>query len=320
MVESKNFTLEDGRQVYSLYAETRAPSTSMLEGLDAVLVDLPDVGTRVYTFAQTLALFMKKAGELSLPIIILDRPNPIGGVALEGNILDEDMYSFVGLSKVPMRHGFTLAEYALFINSALAMPCPLTVIPMWNWQRDMYFKDTALPWVLPSPNMPSPTTAHIYPGAVLFEGTNVSEGRGTTKPFHLIGAPYLDAQKLCSDLSALKLKGVAFREASFEPCFQKWASQVCYGVEIFPLDKSFKPFLTGLSILEAIIKRYPKDFKLKEPPYEYEFVRRPLDLIIGRKKVTDELLAGKSAREISQDFNYELSSFAKRRQDFLLYA
>jgi uncharacterized protein YbbC (DUF1343 family) len=183
----------------------------------------------------------------------------------------------------------------------------------------MYYEDTALPWVPPSPNIPSPITAHIYPGSVIFEGTNVSEGRGTTLPFHLIGAPYIDSAKLYEDLVALKLPSVAFREAAFEPSFQKWTGEICHGVQIFPQRASFKPFLTALSILEIILARHQKDFKLKEPPYEYEHTRRPIDLILGRKSVFDDLLAGKTARQITQNFTNELASFAKSRQEYLLY-
>jgi uncharacterized protein YbbC (DUF1343 family) len=291
----------------------------MLRGLDEVLVDLQDVGCRVYTFAHTLSLLMERAAELGTGVTILDRPNPIGGAEREGNLLDPDCASFVGLHPIPMRHGLTLGELSLFIASRLKKPLSLSIIPLRGWSRSDYFGDTGLPWVAPSPNMPSPQTAHIYPGTVLFEGTNVSEGRGTTLPFHLIGAPFIDSGRLKREMDGFQLPGVRFREARFQPCFHKWAGEVCGGVEVRPLDKSFKPLLTGLSLLEAILRLWPEEFGLKEPPYEYEFERRPIDLILGRKSVFDALLAGGSAAGLYRGFQKELDGFGKSVQKFLLY-
>ncbi|MDR2349648.1 MAG: DUF1343 domain-containing protein [Deltaproteobacteria bacterium] len=320
MVESPHSKLKDGRPVYSLYAEKRAPEPRMFEGLDAVLVDLQDVGTRVYTFAHTLSLFMERAARAGLPVIVLDRPNPVGGKETEGNLLDPSFSSFVGLHPIPMRHGFTMGELALFANSRLEKPCSLTVVPCRDLERDWHFGETGLPWVAPSPNMPSPETALAYPGTVIFEGTGLSEGRGTTEPFLVVGAPYVDPDEFARALRDMKLPGVAFRECFFLPNFQKWAGSVCGGAEIRVTDKkSFKPWLTGLSILETILRTRPDDFELKAPPYEYELERRPIDLILGNGEIFDKLRAGTSAKEIAEGFEKDLEIFSKTRKDFLLY-
>jgi uncharacterized protein YbbC (DUF1343 family) len=218
-----------------------------------------------------------------------------------------------------MRHGLTLGELAAFYNSRLDKPCKLTVIPLVGWQRAMYFNDTGLNWVMPSPNMPDPITAWLYPGAVIWEGTNLSEGRGTTRPFHLLGAPYLDSEVLAQELKKLDLPGLAFRKAAFLPTFNKWAGQLCHGLELYPLDPSFKPYLTALSLMEIILRFYPKDFKLKDPPYEYEWERRPIDLILGRRGLFEALAEGTAARELSLSFESELKKFARETKTFKLY-
>ena len=232
MVESPHSATSDGRPIYSLYGETRRPDPGMLEGLSAILVDLPDVGTRVYTFAHTLSLTMEAAGQLGIEIVVLERPNPIGGLETEGCLLSPDCASFVGLHPIPMRHGLTLGELALLFSERLPRPPKVTVIACRGWSRDMYHQDSDLPWVLPSPNMPDPVTAWVYPGQVLFEATNLSEGRGTTKPFHLVGAPFINPFALRDNLLKLSLPGVAFRPCWFEPTFHKWAGLACGGIEI----------------------------------------------------------------------------------------
>ncbi|MDR0621282.1 MAG: DUF1343 domain-containing protein [Deltaproteobacteria bacterium] len=319
MVESDHGQLPDGRPVYSLYSERRAPKAEWLSDLDVLLVDLQDAGTRVYTFVWTVVLTMEVCAEIGLEVIILDRPNPIGGEAIEGNLLDDDCQSFVGLAPIPMRHSLTMGELCLYVNSRFKKPCNLTVIPMHGWQRDMYHFDTELTWVMPSPNLPLPTSALLYPGAVIWEGTNVSEGRGTTRPFHIFGAPYLDSRALALDLKPLKLPGFMAREASFQPTFNKWSGELCHGLEIYPQDKSFKPFLTALSILEIILRRWPNEFKLKEPPYEYEFERRPIDLILGRKGLFEALKSGTSAKELCASFSEELKRYRREIKTIKLY-
>jgi uncharacterized protein YbbC (DUF1343 family) len=291
----------------------------MIEDLSAILVDLVDVGTRVYTFAQTLSLTMEAAGKSGVEIVILDRPNPIGGLETEGCLLAPDCASFVGLHPVPMRHGLTMGELALFIASRIPAPPKLTVIACQGWDRGMYHQDTLLPWVLPSPNMPDPVTAWVYPGQVVMEGTNLSEGRGTTKPFHLMGAGFIDPKALADGLAKLSLPGAAFRPCWFEPVFHKWAGLVCGGVEIHPRDRSFKPLLTSLSILEVVLSLYPDRFLLKDPPYEYELERRPIDLILGRRDVFDSLAQGVSAKEVCESFKKDLAEFERVRKTLLIY-
>ncbi|MDR1395763.1 MAG: DUF1343 domain-containing protein, partial [Deltaproteobacteria bacterium] len=297
MVESRHSRMRDGRPLFSLYGAVRRPDSSMLADLEVLLIDLTDIGTRVYTFAQTMSCGLEAARENHIEIVILDRPNPLGGAQTEGNILEDGCRSFVGRFPVPMRHGLTLGEMALFINSLIENPAQLTVIPCRNWTREQYFRETGLTWVMPSPNMPMPETAWVYPGQVLWEGTNISEGRGTTRPFQLMGAPFIEPEKLVRELKTKKLPGVIFREVWFQPTFHKWEGRYCGGLEIHPQDKSFQPFLTSLTILEIILKFWPEDFSLKEPPYEYEFIRRPLDLILGRQSLFDDLAKGVPARE-----------------------
>lgn len=319
MVESGHFFTDDGRPVYSLYGKTRKPTSLMMEDLSAILVDLPDVGTRVYTFAQTLSLLMEAAGESGVEVVVLDRPNPIGGMETEGCLLSPDCASFVGLHPTPMRHGLTLGELAIFFAERLGNPPKLTVIPCRGWARPMLFADTGLPWVLPSPNLPEPSTALLYPGQVIFEGTNLSEGRGTTRPFHLCGGPYVDPKALAAELRRLDLPGVIFRPCWFEPTFNKWAGLICGGVEVHVVGRAYRPLLTSLSILSAVIRLWPDRFRLKDPPYEYETERRPIDLILGRKDVYDALAGGASAREVWEGFKGDLAEWARVRQRLLIY-
>lgn len=322
MVESAHSRDRRGRPIHSLYGETRRPTAEMLAGLDALLVDLVDVGTRVYTFAHTLSHCMEESASAGLEVIVLDRPNPIGGEAVEGNVLAGDCRSFVGLHPIPMRHGLTLGELAGFINNLMEQPAELTVIPVENWRRTMYFPETGLPWVYPSPNLPSPDCAWVYPGQVLWEGTNLSEGRGTTRPFNLVGAPFIDPLALLDRLRPLNLPGIIFRPAHFQPTFHKWAGQMCRGLELFPTDKSFKPYLTSLAILAAVLELWPDDFKLKEPPYEYEFTRRPIDLILGQNELFDRLATGRGLtklEELENSWQADLAEYKRRRQACLMY-
>jgi uncharacterized protein YbbC (DUF1343 family) len=309
-----------GRPIYSLYGETRRPGPEMLSGLDVLLVDLVDVGTRVYTFAQTMAYCLEEAARASIKVIVLDRPNPIGGLEVEGNILKPDCASFVGMFPIPMRHGFTLGELALFMADRIPEKPDLEVIEITGWHRDMYFGGTNLPWVMPSPNMPTPETAWIYPGQVMIEGTTLSEGRGTTRPFHLCGAPFIDAIALKEELDRKDLPGVVFRSASFEPTFHKFQGQLCQGVEIHPRDpRLFKPYLTSLTIMEVLMAMYPGKEWFRPPPYEYEYERLPMDLILGDRAVREGLEAGKSARELEAGWQEELAAFLKEREKYRLY-
>jgi uncharacterized protein YbbC (DUF1343 family) len=319
MQESPHSELPDGRPVWSLYGETRAPEPRMLEGLDAVLCDLQDIGTRVYTFAQTLFLMMDACAAAGIEVVILDRPNPLGGLTIEGPPLEPEMLSFVGMTPVPLRHALTMGEHALFRNTSASPPCDLTVVPLKGWERGLLFHQTGLHWVMPSPNLPTSDSARLYPGTVILEGTNISEGRGTTRPFQLIGAPYMDADLLAGRLDRMKIPGAVFRPAEFKPMFGKWDGKVCRGVEIHPVDPTFRPFLSALSILEAVLKLWPDDFALKEPPYEYETERRPIDLILGNPAIFDILVDGAAAADICHNLEPHLRTFDRRRMDCVLY-
>jgi uncharacterized protein YbbC (DUF1343 family) len=268
--------------VYSLYGDHREPTAEMLGGLDVLLIDLQDIGSRYYTFSWTLYLCIRACERYGTAVIVLDRPNPINGVTTEGPVLDPNYESFVGMHPIPVRHGRTIGELAQQFRDEAFPKCELSVLPMKNWQRAMWFDQTGLPWVMPSPNMPTLETATVYPGMCLFEGTNISEGRGTTRPFEIFGAPFIDAEKLCTELNALKLPGVFFRENYFQPTFQKFAGQLCAGAQIHVIDRErFQPFKTGIEIIRAIRSLYPDQFEWKQPPYEYEREKLPIEILLG---------------------------------------
>src|SRR5262249_46950024 len=225
-----------GLPVVSLYDRALAPREALLSGLDALVVDLQDVGARYYTFVWTTALCMQACARAGVPVVVLDRPNPLGGLRMEGNLPDPRAASFVGLYPLPARHGMTIGELAAYLNETHALGCDLTVVPMQGWRRAMRWEDTGLPWVAPSPNMPTPDTARVYPGGCLIEGPNLSEGRGTTRPFELVGAPFLDGRRLATALGRRALPGVAFRPAVFRPAFHKYRGQLCGGVQVHVTD------------------------------------------------------------------------------------
>jgi uncharacterized protein YbbC (DUF1343 family) len=268
--------------VYSLYGEHREPTTEMLKDLDVLLVDLQDVGARYYTFIWTMYLCMRACEKAHIEIIVLDRPNPINAVATEGPLLDPNYRSFVGLHPIPVRHGRTIGELARQFRDEAFPECQLSILPMKNWKREMWFDQTGLPWVMPSPNMPALDTATVYPGMCLLEGTNISEGRGTTRPFEIFGAPFIKAETLGRELNALRLPGVFFRENYFQPTFQKFAGELCCGAQLHITDRNaFQPFQTGVEIIRMLRKLYPKQFAWKQPPYEYEWKRLPIEVLIG---------------------------------------
>ncbi|MGI6657356.1 MAG: exo-beta-N-acetylmuramidase NamZ domain-containing protein [Desulfobulbus sp.] len=311
---------ETGLPVYSLYGETRKPFPSMFEGIDVLLVDLMDVGTRVYTFIWTVVHCLETAAETGTRVVVLDRPNPIGGRAVEGNLLKPDCASFVGRCCLPMRHGLTMGELALYCNREMEIGADLEVIPLRGWKRRMLFPDTGFPWVFPSPNMPSFAAALVYPGQVLWEGTNLSEGRGTTLPFELFGAPFLEHEALLDALDKADLPGCLLRPLCFEPTSGKWAGQVCRGFQLHVVSPStFRPYRTSLALLQAVLTRYPDLFAYKPPPYEYEFVRLPLDLIIGDRAVREGVEQGVPVRDLEADWRPELERYRKKRRAVLLY-
>lgn len=272
-----------GIPVHSLYGEVREPTSEMLEGIDVLFLDLFDVGARYYTFIWTMFLCLKAASERGIPLIVADRPNPLNGVTVEGRPQQEDHLSFVGMHPLPVRHGRTIGELARQFQAERFPEAEVVVLPIEGWTRSDYHDDTGLPWVMPSPNMPTLDTALVYPGMCLFEGTNVSEGRGTTRPFELFGAPWIDSPSLVSALNDHGLPGVHFREASFEPGFQKHAGQTCGGAQIHVLDRdTFAPVRSALAILRLLKDSYPSDFRWKEPPYEYEHEKLPIEILCGR--------------------------------------
>jgi len=321
MIEWQTFLdSRTGLPAYSLYGETRKPTPEMLENLDVLVFDVPDVGTRVYTFNYTMALAMEAARECGTRFVVLDRPNPIGGVHIEGNILEPEFRSFVGMFPIPMRHGMTVAELALMFNSEFGIGCNLEVVKMEGWRREMGFEETGQQWVLPSPNIPAPATTVVYPGSVLFEGTNVSEGRGTTKPFEFIGAAYIDPHELVDHLKRACLPGVVFRPLHFQPTFHKFAGEVCGGIQIHVIDRSvFKPVLTGVAILSAIRQLNPDRFAWKEPPYEYVHDKLPFDVITGTSRLREQIDEGTRVSEIEEGWRQGLDDFSARRKPYLLY-
>lgn len=282
-----------GVPVHSLYGEHRKPTDEMLDGLEVLFVDLVDVGARYYTFIWTMLLCLQAAAPRSIAVVIADRPNPINGVTTEGRTQQADYLSFVGLHPLPVRHGKTIGELAKKFRAELVPDADLMVLPIEGWDRAHYHDETGLPWVMPSPNMPTPDTAVVYPGMCLLEGTNISEGRGTTRPFELFGAPWIDGEPIAAELNGLALPGVHFRAAAFEPGFQKHADRICRGAQIHVTDRNvFQPLRTGLEIIRTVREMYPNDFAWKQPPYEYEHEKLPIEILCGRplEKIFDETL------------------------------
>lgn len=271
-----------GVPVFSLYGEVREPTTEMLDNIDVLFVDLVDVGSRYYTFIWTMFLCLQACERAGLPVIVADRPNPLGGVRGEGPAQREDYLSFVGLHPLPNRHAMTIGELARLFCVKKFPSCELTVLPMQGWRRDMWYDETGLPWVLPSPNMPTLDTAIVYPGMCLLEGTNLSEARGTTRPFELFGAPWIDGFALSTKLNELGLPGVHFREAAFEPKFQKHADRLCRGAQIHVTDRdSFLPWRTGIEVIRVCREMWPEEFAWKPLPYEYETEKLPIEILLG---------------------------------------
>ncbi len=321
MIESPDAT-DRGRHipVYSLYSETREPTADMLAGLDALVIDLQDVGTRIYTYVYTMANCLTAARKHNLPVVVCDRPNPIGGVEVEGPMLAAGFESFVGQYPIPMRHGMTIGELARLFNERFGIGAKLEVVPMQGWRREDYFDATAVPWVPPSPNIPTLDTAIVYPGIVLFEGTNVSEGRGTTRPFELVGAPWVDAASFAAGLNARGLPGAHFRPATFEPTFHKHAGVSCGGCQIHVVDRaSFRPGAAGVALLEAFRAAGPEAFAWRPPPYEYETVKPPIDILYGSSALRERLDAGEPAGALIQGWPADLAEFLEIRKRFLLY-
>jgi uncharacterized protein YbbC (DUF1343 family) len=306
--------------IYSLYSDTREPTESMLSKVDGLVFDLQDVGTRVYTFIYTMANAMRACARFGKKMYILDRPNPINGVEVEGNILEPGHESFVGMFPIPMRHGMTIAELARLFNEDFELRCDLEVITMEGWSREDYADETDCPWVMPSPNMPTVATAVVFPGTVYFEGTQMSEGRGTTRPFEIIGAGYINSKEYTDALTSINLDGVIFRPIGFMPTFQKEAGKACGGTFVHVTQRElFKPVITGIAMAKVAFDLYPNEFKWKNPPYEYIFDRNPFDVIHGSTKLREAFEQGKSVPEIQATWTNGEQDFLKQRERFLLY-
>jgi uncharacterized protein YbbC (DUF1343 family) len=309
-----------GLPVYSLYSETREPTPEMLENVDALVFDLQDVGCRVYTFIYTMANAMKACARLGKKFIVLDRPNPVNGVDVEGNLLEKGHESFVGMFPIPMRHGLTTGELAKLFNDEFSINCELEVIAMDEWSREDFYDETDAPWVMPSPNMPTVDTAVVFPGTVYFEGTQVSEGRGTTRPFEIVGAPFIDSDVYAEALNSLELPGVTFRAIEFLPTFQKHFNSPCGGAFVHVLDRrAFKPVLTGAAMVKICFDLYPEAFRWKNPPYEYVFDRNPFDVIAGTTKLREGFERGISLAEIADSWKIDEENFKSLREKYLLY-
>lgn len=306
--------------VHSLYGEHRAPAAEHLATLDLLVIDVQDVGARFFTYASTVALALEACGRRGTPVLLLDRPNPLGGLMLEGPLLDPACRSFVGMLPVPIRHGLTLGELARFANAALGYGAALEVLPLAGWRRDRWYDRTGLPWVLPSPNMPTLDTAMVYPGTCLLEGTNLSEGRGTTRPFELLGAPWLDGDALAAALNALALPGVRWRAASFTPGHGRVHVGVpCGGVQLHVTDRAvFRPVEAALHLLATVRRLAPEHFAWRPPPTPDG---RPfIDLLAGTPTVRAALDAGVPVAELVAAWRPDLARFAEERRAALLYA
>ncbi len=305
--------------VYSLYADGRSPSPSMLAEVDTVLVDLQDVGVRVYTFAATTLYMMQACATLNKKVVVLDRPNPIDGVHIEGNILKPEFASFVGPFPIPMRHGLTMGELMIFYNREFGINCDLKVIPLSGWERFMTFEETGLPWVLPSPNLPTVQSAVVYPGQVILEGTGLSEGRGTTKPFEIFGAPYIRPREVAAHIEEFALEGVVLQEFCFQPTFNKWAGEQCLGFHIHVKDRAvFKSYRFSLAVTATILKLYPEAFTWSAAPYEYVWDQAPFDVIVGDDLIRQEL-ASRSIQDMEAQWVDALNRFDRVRCKHILY-
>jgi uncharacterized protein YbbC (DUF1343 family) len=322
MVEWEGFRdPSTGLPVYSLYGKTRKPAPGMLKNLDVLVIDLQDVGARYYTFIWTMALAMEACLEENRAVVVLDRPNPITGRITEGPVLNPYYSSFVGLRSLPVRHGMTIGEIALYLKESFYPDLELHIIKMQGWKRAMWFDETCLPWVFPSPNMPALETAIVYPGMCLLEATNLSEGRGTTRPFEIFGAPFIQPDRLIMRLKESKLPGVFFRQLHFLPTFQKYAGTICGGVQIHVTDRTrFKPFRTAAAILKAVKGLYPADFSWNPPPYEYEQELLPIDILAGSDRFRKDIEEEVEPVVMEAWWDEELRDFNRKiRRKYLLY-
>lgn len=306
--------------VYSLYGDTREPLGDMLGDLDVLVVDLQDVGTRIYTYIYTMANCLRAARKHGIRVVVCDRPNPIGGELVEGNRLDPAYASFVGQFPIPMRHGMTIGELARLFNDGFGIGAAVDVAWMDGWRRSMYFEETGLPWVLPSPNIPTVESTVVYPGTVLFEGTQLSEGRGTNKPFEIVGAPWIDGDRLADAMNARGLSGVFFRPAFFEPTHHKHAKTPCGGCQIHVTDRrTFRPYRAAIELLAEFKREAPDKFAWRDPPYEYEYERPPIDILYGSDRLRRAIDAGEDVGRLGAGWPADEDAFRALRTPYLMY-
>jgi uncharacterized protein YbbC (DUF1343 family) len=321
MIESGPYAdVRTGLPVHSLYGDVRKPTSEMLAGLDAVLFDMQDVGVRIYTFVWTMTLAMEACAEAGVRFVVLDRPNPIGGLLREGAILRSEFASFVGRYPIPMRHGLTAGELARLANQEFGIGCELEVVACEGWRRADWLDETGLPFVQPSPNLPTLDSCTVYPGMVLIEGTNLSEGRGTTRPFELFGAPYLDPHELVRLLDGYELPGIAFRPCHFEPTFHKYAGELCGGAQLHVIDRdTFRPVETAVAILRSVREVAGNDFAWSDPPYEYETEKKPIDILWGGDGLRRGIDTGATVGEILEGVTDQIRGFEGKIAPYLLY-
>ncbi len=308
------------KMIYSLYSETRVPTEEMCDEIDTFVVDLQDVGCRIYTYTYTMAYCMQAAAKYGKRVVVCDRPNPINGVTIEGNVTEKEFTSFVGQFELPTRPGMTIGEMARMFNEHWNIGCDLEVIEMDGWRREMWHEDTGLPWVLPSPNIPTIDTCAVFPATVHLEGTELSEGRGTTMPFELNGAPYIDPYEWAAALRAFDFPGIAFRECYFEPWFSEFAGQRCGGVALHVTDgAAFTPVIVGIAMVKTAYDLYPDNFQWRQNDYEYEFGRNAFDIVCGTDKIRKAIESGESWDVIAATSSNGLPEFEDVRKNFLLY-
>jgi uncharacterized protein YbbC (DUF1343 family) len=321
MVESKHAVdRQTGMPIYSLYSETREPTEEMLKDVDVLVFDMQDVGCRIYTFVYTLANCMRAAKRFGKRVVVCDRPNPINGETVAGTVLEPSFASFVGQFPLATRHGMTVCELARMFNEYYGIGCELELVLMEGWSRELWLDETDAPWVIPSPNMPTLDSATVFPGAVHIEGTQLSEGRGTTRPFELIGAPYIEAEEYAKTLSRLGFEGAYFRSCGFQPTFQKHAGRTCGGVQIHVTNRNaFEPVIVGVAAVKVAYDLYTEHFRWKEPPYEYVYDRNPFDVIAGTNKLREAIERGDSIESIESSWTEDLEKFNMEREQYLLY-
>jgi uncharacterized protein YbbC (DUF1343 family) len=306
--------------IVSLYGKRLTPTEQYLRKIDTLVIDINDIGSRYYTFLWSAILLIHEARQHNIKAVVLDRPNPLNGLSVEGAVLEPAFTSFVGLFPLPVRHGMTMGELCTLMNKEMMLNADITVVKMKGWRRSQYFPDTSLQWTMPSPNMPSFNTALVYPGMCLLEGTNVSEGRGTTRPFEIFGAPWIKASALVNALLQQNLQGVGFRPLRFIPTFGKYKGRLCSGAHIYVTTRSvFRPFTTALTIIRTIIELYPQKFKWRTPPYEFERRKMPFDILVGNSWIRPALENKRSISEISKKWQPALTRFKKKRKAYMLY-